>query len=99
MGLQVKGIREEAVEAVWHVTDGETEFRLQVLLKTVHQSNLYRPDPPLDGGVHIDVGAHVARANDGGVLTTGANSTHAMPGRYVALGRTAISVGIGTWVS
>lgn len=82
----------QAIETTWQVRDGDTEYRVQVVLRPVHPQHLYWPDPSPHPGAHIDVGAHVARfPPDGGVLTTGANSTYAMAGRYVALGPQDIS--------
>ncbi len=76
----------EAIERVWHIKDGDKEYRVQVLVKIVDPQDLYRPGLPPRVGAHIDVGAHVKHfPTDGGVLTTGANSTFAIPGRYVAL--------------
>ena len=63
-----------------------------MLFKSVNPQHLYRPAPPPDLGSHIDIKAHVARfPTDGGVLTTGANTTYAIPGRYVVLGPEALS--------
>jgi hypothetical protein len=83
---------QQAIETAWQVRDGDTEYRVQVVLRPVYPQHLYGPDPPPHPGARIDVGAHVARfPPDGGVLTTGASSTHAMAGRYVALGPQDIS--------
>ena len=83
---------QQAIEAAWQVADGGTTFRVQVLFKSVNPQHLYRPAPPPDLGAHIDIKAHVARfPTDGGVLTTGANTTYAIPGRYVVLGPEALS--------
>ena len=76
----------ETIERIWHVKDGDKEYRIQVLVKIVDPQDLYRPDLPPRAGTHIDVGAHVKHfSTDGGVLTTGASSTFAIPGRYLAL--------------
>lgn len=76
-----------AIEKRWHVIDGDDEFRVEVLLTTMNPLDLYAPDPPPAPGTHIDLRAHVARfPAEGGVLTTGAKSTHAMPRHSIALG-------------
>jgi hypothetical protein len=76
-----------AIEKRWHVVDGDEEFRVEVLLTTLNPVDLYDPEPPPAHGTHIDLRAHMARfPAEGGVLTTGAKSTHAMPRRSIALG-------------
>lgn len=81
-----------AIEKRWHVIDGDDEFRVEVLLTTLNPLDLYDPDPPPAHGTHIDLRAHMAKfPPEGGVLTTGAKSTHAMPRRSIALGPQNIS--------
>jgi hypothetical protein len=78
---------EKAIEKRWHVVDGDDEFRVEVLFTTINPVDLYDPNPPPPHATHIDPHAHTARfPATGGVLTTGAKSTHAMPRRSIALG-------------
>ncbi|MBI2822941.1 MAG: hypothetical protein HYX74_12025 [Acidobacteria bacterium] len=77
----------KAIEAVWRFKDEEVEFRVSVDYRIVSPEKLYRPDPAPAAGTHLDLDSHVKRfPNNGGVLTTGANSTYAISGRYIALG-------------
>ena len=62
------------------------DYRVEIEFKNVAL------DPPKLGD-HLDIRAHAARfPMDGALLTTGAESTHAFVGRYVALGTGALSV-------
>ena len=77
----------QAIESAWSVDVDGIEYRLELDLRTLTPEELYRPDAPPARGTHIDVTEHVKRFPlDGGVLTTGANRTYAIPGRYVAVG-------------
>ena len=74
-----------AVERVWHVRDGEDEFRVQLAITSVATTALYGQQTAPSKGERIDLGAHAAHfPSDGGVLTTGASSTH-VTGRAIAL--------------
>jgi hypothetical protein len=82
----------KAVEKVWSVDDGKNSYRLSVEFRRVSPPALYRKEPPPETGEHIDVERHVRLfPPNGGILTTGANSTYAIPGRYIALGPQEIS--------
>jgi hypothetical protein len=67
-----------AIEDLWQAREGDTLYRVEIDL---------HPSPPLaQFGDHIDVRAHAARfPENGAVLTTGAQTTHSLVGRYVAL--------------
>lgn len=67
-----------AIEESWQTTDGEMAYRLEIEIRRV---------PPVGNrGDRIDMRAHAARfPEDGAVLTTGAETTHSLVGRYVAL--------------
>lgn len=81
----------EAIEKVWLVEDRENVYKMSVEVKRVTPAKLYGGKPPKHGE-HIDVTKHIDRfPKNGGVLTTGANSTYAIPGRFVALGPQDIS--------
>jgi hypothetical protein len=68
-----------AIEESWQAEDDEGAYRLEI--------DLRRVPPNGNRGDRIDVRAHAARfPQDGAVLTTGAETTHSLVGRYVALG-------------
>jgi hypothetical protein len=76
-----------AVESVWRVRDGADSFRVRVGISFVPARRLYGDRPPPRAGDQIDLGTHAARfPAGGGVLTTGANSTHVTAGRCIAVG-------------
>ncbi len=90
------GAFKAAVERVWRLRDGEDEFRVQLSMEHVSVHRLYREatqcvrrgacGPPRPGE-RIDVNEHIALfPSGGGVLTTGAVSTHVAAGRGIALG-------------
>lgn len=86
-----------AVESLWRLRDRDEEFGVQLSMTYVSATQLYRERPecgrrghvacvPPRKGEQIDLDAHVALfPNGGGVLTTGAISTH-VTGRAIALG-------------
>jgi hypothetical protein len=74
-----------AIEDMWQASDGDTSYLLKIELKKV--------TPVLQRGDRIDVRAHAADfPEDGAVLTTGAQTTHSLVGRYVALAPGDLSV-------
>ena len=67
-----------AIEELWQAQDGDTSYLLEIELRKV--------TPVAQRGDRIDVRAHAATfPEDGAVLTTGAQTTHSLVGRYVAL--------------
>ena len=67
-----------AIEELWQAQDGDTSYLLEIELRKV--------TPVAQRGDRIDVRAHAAKfPEDGAVLTTGAQTTHSLVGRYVAL--------------
>jgi hypothetical protein len=67
-----------AIEELWQASDGEVSYRLEI--------DLVRVPPKANRGDRIDLRAHAASfPGDGAVLTTGAETTHSLVGRYVAL--------------
>ncbi len=79
---------QEAVESVWHVRDGDDEFRLELSITYISPEALYRKRtgcetgaedqcrPPKKGD-HIDLAAHAGLFPPNGArLTTGAGITH-----------------------
>jgi hypothetical protein len=81
---------EEVAEDLWQADGGA--YRLDVVFRVVPAAQLYGPEAPPSRGEHIDLNGHVARfASDGAVLTTGAESTHALVGRAVLLGAGAMT--------
>jgi hypothetical protein len=80
----------QAVMAKWHVTDSDEDDVLDIVFRPLAPSTVESPPPAR--GAHLDVAAHLARFPlDGAVLTTGASSTYAMPGRAVVLGPLELS--------
>ena len=67
-----------AIEQTWQVQDGDVKYLLEIEFREV--------PPSVEQGTRIDVRAHATRfPEDGAVLTTGAQATHSLVGRYVAL--------------
>jgi len=92
-----RGVR-HAIESIWHVRDGDDEFRVDVSFTYISPDELYRRRPgcerdgrsadcrPPQKGDKIDVGKHVGRFPPGtAVLTTGSNMTYAW-GSAIVLG-------------
>lgn len=74
-----------AIEQSWQVKDGSTDYRAEVEFRYL---SINPPKP----GEHFDLRAYAAQfPMDGALLTTGAESTHAFVGRYIALGTGALS--------
>lgn len=81
---------EQAAEDLWEADGGA--WRLDVVFSVVPPALLYAPEAPPSRGEHIDLTGHVGRfATDRAVLTTGAESTHALVGRAVLLGAGAMT--------
>ena len=67
-----------AIEQLWQVQDGDLKYLVAIDIRKV--------PPIVEQGTRIDVRAHATRfPEDGAVLTTGAQTTHSLVGRYVAL--------------
>ena len=67
-----------AIEQLWQVQDVDVKYLLEIEFRKV--------PPAVEQGTRIDVRAHATRfPEDGAVLTTGAQTTHSLVGRYVAL--------------
>jgi len=74
-----------AIEDMWQANDGDTAYLLQIEVKKVA--------PVPQRGDRIDVRTHAAGfPEDGAVLTTGAQTTHSLVGRYVALAPGDLSI-------
>jgi len=66
------------IEDMWRIQEGELRYILEVEFRKI--------TPVAERGARIDIRAHAAQfPEDGGVLTTGAQTTHSLVGRYVAL--------------
>jgi hypothetical protein len=75
------------IEDTWRVEDARTQYSVELDLRKVSATELYRGRTVPLNGEHIEIEKHVSRfPSDGGVLTTGAEFTHGSVGRYVALG-------------
>lgn len=69
------------IEKAWQVEDGGTRYGVEVEWRQTS----FRNGPKR--GDHINIRAHAdVFPKDGGILTTGAESTHAVVGRFIALG-------------
>jgi hypothetical protein len=78
---------EEAIERFWQARDHERSYAVDVDFRHVAPSRLYRSVGEPRRGEHIDIDAHADRfPKAGAVLTTGAHTTYASVGRFVALG-------------
>jgi hypothetical protein len=83
---------QSAIESTWHVRDGEDEFRVQLPITYVSATQLYGQQTVPSKGTPITLAAHVALfPPDGGVLTTGASTTHVTVGHCIALGPHALA--------
>jgi hypothetical protein len=66
------------IEEFWQVEDGDVRYRVEV--------ELHKVTPTAQKGDRIDVRTHAMQfPEDGAVLTSGAQTTHSLVGRYVAL--------------
>jgi len=75
------------IEETWQAEEAGTRYSVELDLRKVPPTELYRGRTIPVNGEHIDIEKHVSRfPGDGGVLTTGAEFTHGSVGRYVALG-------------
>jgi len=74
-----------AIEELWEVQDGDLKYLLEIEFRTV--------SPLAERGAPVEVRANASKfPGDGAVLTTGAQTTHSLVGRYVALAPGDLSV-------
>src|SRR5262245_19402917 len=74
-----------AIEELWEVQEGELKYLLEIEFSKV--------SPLAEQGARIEVRALESKfPSDGAVLTTGAQTTHSLVGRYVALAPGDLSV-------
>ncbi len=82
----------QAIERVWSVDDRENMYKLIVVWRLTTTASLYRKAKAPVRGEHLDLKKHATHfPHDCAVLTTGTNSTFAIPGEYIALGPQPIS--------
>ncbi len=68
-----------AIEDMWQTQENGTAYAIEIEFRSV--------PPSAERGAHLDVRAHVSRfPGEGAVLTTGAQTTYSLVGRYIALG-------------
>jgi hypothetical protein len=68
-----------AIEDMWQAQEDGTAYAIEIEFRNV--------PPSAERGAHLDVRAHVSKfPEDGAVLTTGAQTTYSLVGRYIALG-------------
>jgi hypothetical protein len=74
-----------AIEQLWEVQDSDLKYLLEIQFRKL--------SPLAEQGARIEVRAHASKfPKDGAVLTTGAQTTHSLVGRYVALAPGDLSV-------
>ena len=74
------------IESGWHVQDNGDDFVLKLDIKRISPATLYPQGDIPAKGAHIDVPKHVDRfPKDGGVLTTGSNTTYVW-GKAILIG-------------
>src|SRR4029434_7375749 len=82
----------DAVESAWHFEGEGIHARVIIDFRRRTVAELYGTDPVPQPNTASDVTRHVTRAPlDSAVLTTGATSTYAIAGHYIALGPTSIA--------
>jgi hypothetical protein len=82
---------EDAIERSWQARDQDRSYAVDVEFRHVATSRLYRSAREPRRGEHVDIDAHVDRfPKNGAVVTTGAHTTYASVGRFVALGSAAL---------
>jgi hypothetical protein len=75
------------IEEMWQAQENDTVYALEVQIRNVSLSDIYRDGELPQRGAHVDPRSHAIRfPADGAVLTTGAQTTHSLVGRYIALG-------------
>jgi hypothetical protein len=68
----------QVIETLWQAQEGDTAYALEIDIRQV--------PPVAERGERVDVRAIATRfPEDGAVLTTGAQTTHSLVGRYIAL--------------
>jgi hypothetical protein len=74
------------IEEMWQTRDADMAYALEIEFRRVAGSDLYPDAGPPERGARLDMRTHAARfPSDGAVLTTGAQSTHSLVGKYMAL--------------
>jgi len=75
------------IEEMWQAQENDTFYVLEIQIRSVSLNDIYRDGDLPQPGAHLDARSHAARfPPDGAVLTTGAQTTHSLVGRYIALG-------------
>ncbi|MGE4232283.1 MAG: hypothetical protein AB7F43_03045 [Bacteriovoracia bacterium] len=77
----------DVIEEYWQVTDRNKKYSILLNLVYVPVEKLYLKEAPPGVSQRINIDNHVARfPKDGGVLTTGAQSTYGQMGSFVVFG-------------
>jgi hypothetical protein len=75
------------IESAWKIHDSGSHVGVEVEWRRIAPTKLYEGAKVPAIGSHLDLRAHAQRfPTDGGVLTTGAEATYAVVGRFIALG-------------
>ena len=86
------GKAKAAIEDMWQVQDSDASYGLEIAFRPITGSELYPDAGPPERGSRFDMRSHAARFPvDGAVLTSGAQTTHSLVGRYVALASGTVS--------
>ncbi len=81
-----------AVEKVWFVENKANTYKVKLTIHPINKNKLFKNSKISKTGEHILLEKHIQHfPKNGGVLTTGANSTYAIPNHYIALGPQDIS--------
>ena len=83
---------ENVVEKFWTASDDSGHYSVDLQFRILSPDRVYAGSTAPQVGARVDISSHAARfPNGAGILTTGAEFTHASVGRYVALGPGALA--------
>ena len=81
------GKAKSVIEEMWQAEENDTFYALEIEMRNVALSEIYGDQDVPQPGAHLDARSHAGHFPvDGAVLTTGAQTTHSLVGRYIALG-------------
>jgi hypothetical protein len=81
-----------SIESFWQATDSGVQYRLELELRKRTARQIYNDGEVPERGAHLDLRVHAARfPADGAVLTSGAQTTYALVGRFIALSSGEVS--------
>jgi hypothetical protein len=81
-----------SIEDMWQTRDADASYGLQIEFRVLAAAGLYSDGGPPERGARLEMRSHAARfPSDGAVLTSGAQTTHSLVGRYMALASANLS--------